>query len=270
MDYVSPGDCMDEPYHCHVYSIDECFFDLTGYLPYYKVSAYELMLRMIRSVLRETGITATAGIGPNPYLAKVCMDIVAKHIPADRDGVRIAELDEQGFREKLWGHEPITDFWRIGPRIANRLAAKRIYTMGDMARATLIDEDWFYREFGVDIGFDSVGMEEANYRGRTYVNHLGKVAPYPVHGSEKLLIYTDSVTSSVGNVPFTKTTTSISATPKCGVSSGRSSLPHLMRWPGFRRTLPSVCPSRFSGGIAGRRPSMPTGFAAIPCVLRAM
>ena len=143
MDYVSPGDC-------HVYSIDECFFDLTGYLPYYKVSAHELMLRMIRSVLRETGITATAGIGPNPYLAKVCMDIVAKHIPADQDGVRIAELDEQGFREKLWGHEPITDFWRIGPRIANRLAAKRIYTMGDMARATLIDEDWFYREFGVD------------------------------------------------------------------------------------------------------------------------
>ena len=258
MDYVSPGDC-------HVYSIDECFFDLSGYLPYYKVSAHELMLRMIRSVLRETGITATAGIGPNPYLAKVCMDIVAKHIPADQDGVRIAELDEQGFREKLWGHEPITDFWRIGPRIANRLAAKRIYTMGDMARATLIDEDWFYREFGVDgelmidhawglesctmadikafrpssnsmssgqvlfkpypyqeaetvvremaellvydmmahmsvtnsvsvdIGFDSVGMEEANYRGRTYVNHLGKVAPYPVHGSEKLLIYTDSV-----------------------------------------------------------------------------
>lgn len=258
MEYVAPMDC-------HVYSVDECFFDLTGYLPYYKVSAHELMLRMIRHVLRETGITATAGIAPNPYLAKVCMDIVAKHIPADKDGVRIAELDEQSFREKLWDHTPITDFWRIGPRIARRLAAKRIYTMGDMARETLLDEDWFYREFGVDgelmvdhawglesctmedikafrpsdnsmsngqvlfkpypyqeaetvvremtellvydmmahlsvtnsvsvdIGYDSIGMDAAEYLGKTYVNHLGKVAPYPVHGSEKLLIYTDSL-----------------------------------------------------------------------------
>ena len=142
-DYVAPIDC-------HVYSIDECFFDLTGYPPYYKVTAHELMLRMIRSVLRETGITATAGIGPNPYLTKVCMDIVAKHIPADKDGVCIAELDEKTFREQLWGHTPLTDFWRIGPRIAKHLETHHIYTMGDMARTTLYDEDWFYREFGVD------------------------------------------------------------------------------------------------------------------------
>ena len=106
MKHVSPDDI-------HVYSIDECFMDLTPYLKNYNMTARELILTMIREVLRETGITATAGIGTNLYLAKIAMDIVAKHIPADKDGVRIAELDERSYREELWNHEDLTDFWRI-------------------------------------------------------------------------------------------------------------------------------------------------------------
>ena len=96
------------------YSVDEVFIDAAPYLSYYKMTAHELAMTMVRDVLATVGITATAGIGTNPYLAKVAMDIVAKHIPADKEGVRIAELDEQSFREKLWPHEPLTDFWMIG------------------------------------------------------------------------------------------------------------------------------------------------------------
>lgn len=134
----------------HVYSIDEVFIDATAYLDTYGISAHELAMRMIREVLSETGITATAGIGTNMYLCKVAMDIVAKKMPPDRDGVRIAELDEMSYRQKLWAHTPLTDFWRVGRGIARRLEAAGICTMGDVARASLNHENWLYQQFGVN------------------------------------------------------------------------------------------------------------------------
>ena len=140
--FVSPEDI-------HVYSIDECFLDVTGYLKTYNLSAHDLAMKMIRTVLSATGITATAGIGSNLYLAKVAMDIVAKHVPPDRDGVRIAELDEAGYREKLWCHTPITDFWRVGAGIARRLAGLGCRTMGDVARLSERDESRLYDALGI-------------------------------------------------------------------------------------------------------------------------
>ena len=121
--YIAPEDI-------HVYSIDEVFIDVTNYLETYRCTAHELVMRMIRDVLNTTGITATAGIGTNLFLAKVAMDIVAKKMPPDADGVRIAELDERGFREQLWDHTPITDFWMIGSGTARRLEKYCILNMG--------------------------------------------------------------------------------------------------------------------------------------------
>ena len=118
----------------HVYSIDEVFIDVTSYLKIYKVKPHDLAMKMIKDVLKETGITATAGIGTNLYLAQVAMDIVAKHIDADKDGVRIAELDERKYRELLWDHKPLTDFWRLGKGIQRRLEKEFIFTMGDLCR----------------------------------------------------------------------------------------------------------------------------------------
>lgn len=140
----------------HVYSIDEVFIDATTYLNTYKLTAHELALKMIRDVLRETGVTATAGIGTNLYLAKVAMDIVAKKIPADKDGVRIAELDEMSYRRLLWNHTPLTDFWRVGHGYTKKLMANGLYTMGDIARCSLgttkdyYNEDLLYRLFGIN------------------------------------------------------------------------------------------------------------------------
>lgn len=142
MRYISPEDI-------HVYSIDECFIDATGYLNTYHMTAHELAMTMIREVLYETGITATAGIGTNLYLAKVAMDIVAKHVPADKDGVRIAELNEMKYRELLWCHTPLTDFWGLGGGTAARVAALNCYTMGDIARLSTINEDLLYKALGV-------------------------------------------------------------------------------------------------------------------------
>lgn len=144
--YVSPEDI-------HVYSIDEVFIDATGYLKTYHCTAHELAMRMIRDVLKETGITATAGIGTNLYLAKVAMDIVAKKMPADENGVRIAELDEMSYREKLWNHKPITDFWRIGSGYAGKLEKLGLYTMGDIARYSEYGEDKLFNVFGVAAEF---------------------------------------------------------------------------------------------------------------------
>ena len=134
----------------HVYSIDEVFMDVTDYLKSYGCSAHELAMRMIREVLRNTGITATAGIGTNMYLAKIAMDIEAKHSPADSDGVRIAELDEMSYRRKYWEHTPLTDFWRIGRGIAAKLEANGMRTLGDVARRSLAGEESLYRLFGVN------------------------------------------------------------------------------------------------------------------------
>ena len=144
------------PEDIHVYSIDEVFMDITEYLGIYKVSPRELAKRIIRTVLKETGITATAGIGTNLYLCKVAMDIVAKHVEADKDGVRIAELDEQSYRELLWTHEPLTDFWRVGPGYQKKLWQAGLRTMGDIARCSLgklgefYSEELLYQMFGIN------------------------------------------------------------------------------------------------------------------------
>lgn len=138
------------PEDIHVYSIDEVFIDATEYLEMYGMDAHQLAMRLIRDVLQETGVTATAGIGPNLYLAKVAMDIEAKHSKADKDGVRIAELTEQSYREKYWTHRPLTDFWRIGRGTVARLESARMYTLGDVARMSLINEDVLYKLFGVN------------------------------------------------------------------------------------------------------------------------
>lgn len=140
------------PEDIHVYSIDEVFIDATNYLPLYKTDAHTLCQKVIRDILDATGITATAGIGTNLYLAKIAMDIVAKHVPADENGVRIAELDEMSYRRNLWTHKPLTDFWRIGPGIANRLEKNMLYTMGDVARRSLSKqgEQSLYDLFGID------------------------------------------------------------------------------------------------------------------------
>ena len=134
----------------HVYSIDEVFMDVTPYLKHMKMTAHQLAMTMIQDVLKTTGITATAGIGTNLYLCKVAMDIVAKHIPADKDGVRIAELDEMSYREQLWNHRPLTDFWRVGRGIAKRLEPYGIYTMGDIALQSERNEELLYKLFGVN------------------------------------------------------------------------------------------------------------------------
>lgn len=133
----------------HVYSIDEVFMDVTGYLQLYHCTAHDLAMRMIRDVLKETGITATAGIGTNLYLAKIAMDIVAKKMPPDADGVRIAELDEMSFRKQLWSHTPLTDFWSTGRGTERRLHDLGLYTMGDIARFSEYGEKKLFDVFGV-------------------------------------------------------------------------------------------------------------------------
>lgn len=147
--YVAPEDI-------HVYSIDEVFMDVTDYLKTYELTAHDLAMKIILDVLHTTGITATAGIGTNLYLAKVAMDIGAKHIPADENGVRIAELDEMSYRRTLWTHQPLTDFWRVGRGYAKKLQQHGLFTMGDIARCSLgkapdyHSEDLLYKLFGVN------------------------------------------------------------------------------------------------------------------------
>ncbi len=134
------------PEDIHVYSIDEVFIDVTGYLNTYGLTPHELTIKLIREVLAETGITATAGIGTNLYLCKIAMDIVAKHVEPDKDGARIAELDEMSYRRLLWTHRPLTDFWRVGHGYAKKLEANGLYTMGDIARCSIGKSDNFYNE----------------------------------------------------------------------------------------------------------------------------
>ena len=149
LQYVAPEDI-------HVYSIDEVFIDVTQYLGIYRLSARELASKMIRQVLKETGITATAGIGTNLYLCKVAMDIMAKRVVPDADGVRIAELDEISYRKLLWNHRPLTDFWRVGHGYKKKLEEAGLYTMGDIARCSLggendyYNEDLLYKMFGIN------------------------------------------------------------------------------------------------------------------------
>ena len=147
--YIAPEDI-------HSYSIDEVFIDATAYLPLYNLTAEEFARKLISEILQTTGITATAGIGSNLYLAKVAMDIQAKHVPPDANGVRMARLDEQSYRRNLWEHRPLTDFWRVGHGYAKKLEAHGLYTMGDIARCSLggatdfYNEELLYNLFGVN------------------------------------------------------------------------------------------------------------------------
>ena len=196
LQYIAPEDI-------HVYSIDEVFMDLTAYLKLYGQTPRELVMTMIQHVLRRTGITATAGIGSNLYLCKVAMDIVAKHIPPDKDGVRIAELTEQSYREQLWDHRPLTDFWRVGPGYARKLEKHRLFTMGDIARCSLggpqdyYNEELLYKLFGVNAELlidHAWGVEPCTmaaikaYRPRTNSVSSGQVLQRPYTYEEGSLI----------------------------------------------------------------------------------
>ena len=201
--YVAPEDV-------HVYSIDECFIDCSGYLHMYLEEAersgmdpaHAMAMTMIRDVLRETGITATVGIGTNLYLAKVAMDIVAKKRPADKDGVRIAELSEDSYKYLLWDHRPLTDFWQIGPGKARRLYRDCMFTMGDIARRTQWDEEYFYRTFGIDgeilvdhaWGIEPVTMADIkNYRSDGHSLSNGQVLPRPYKYQEARLVFREMI-----------------------------------------------------------------------------
>ena len=198
------------PEDVHVYSIDECFIDCTGYLHMYLEEAertgvnpaHAMAMTMIRDILKTTGITATVGIGTNLYLAKVAMDIVAKKRPADKDGVRIAELNEDSYKFLLWEHRPLTDFWQIGPGKARRLYKAYMYTMGDIAERSQWDEEFFYKQFGVDgeilvdhaWGIEPVTMADIkNYRSEGHSLSNGQVLPRPYKYQEARLAFKEMV-----------------------------------------------------------------------------
>ena len=190
----------------HIYSIDECFIDCTPYLHFYREEADQkgvhpahlMAMTIIRDVFKTTGITATVGIGTNLYLAKVAMDIVAKKRPADRDGVRIAELNENSYKFLLWEHRPLTDFWQIGPGKARRLLQAHMPTMGEVARRSLWDEEFFYKTFGIDgeilidhaWGIEPVTMRDIkHYRSDRHSLSTGQVLPRPYAYEEARLVF---------------------------------------------------------------------------------
>ena len=185
------------------YSIDEVFMDVTDYLQTYRMTARELAMTMIQDVLQTTGITATAGIGTNMYLCKIAMDIVAKHIEPDKNGVRIAELDEMSYRRKLWSHRPITDFWRVGNGYAKKLEEHGLYTMGDIARCSigkpneLYNEELLYKLFGINAellidhawGYEPCTMEQVKaYKPETNSVSSGQVLHCPYDYDKAKLI----------------------------------------------------------------------------------
>ena len=185
----------------HVSSVDEVFIDATDYLRLYRTDAHTLAMRMIKDVLSQTGITATAGIGTNLYLAKIAMDIEAKHSPADSDGVRIAELDEMSYRRKYWTHQPLTDFWRIGRGTAARLGSVGIFTLGDIARWSMdpVHEDRLYKLFGVNAellidhawGWEPCTMADIHaYRPESHSVSNGQVLkePYPFEKARTVML----------------------------------------------------------------------------------
>lgn len=201
--YVAPEDV-------HVYSIDECFIDVTGYLHMYLEEAKRsgtnparvMAMTMIREVLSTTGITATVGIGTNLYLAKVAMDIVAKKQPADKDGVRIAELNEDSYKFLLWDHQPLTDFWQIGPGKARRLYKAYMFTMGDIAERSQWDEEFFYKQFGIDgeilldhaWDIEPVTMADIkNYKSEGHSLSNGQVLPRPYKYQEARLVFKEMI-----------------------------------------------------------------------------
>ena len=176
----------------HVYSVDECFIDVTNYLQLYHLTAKEMAVKLMQEVIEETGITATAGVGTNLYLAKIAMDIVAKHVD-DHIGI----LDEFSYREQLWDHKPLSDFWRIGSRTEKKLADYGIHTMGDIAMASLRSEDWLYKMFGIDAellidhawGYETCRMSDIkNYHSEEHSLSNGQVLMRNYSFDEALVI----------------------------------------------------------------------------------
>lgn len=202
--YVAPEDII-------VYSVDEVFMDVTEYMQIYQMTPRELAMKMIREVLDETKITATAGIGTNLYLAKVAMDIDAKHIEPDENGVRISELNERSYRERLWHHRPLTDFWRVGPATARKLEEHGMFTMGDVARCSLGKDSEYYNEellfklFGVAAeflidhawGYEPVGVKDIKaYKPRNNSLSSGQVLHCP-YTCEKARIVVREMTDAL-------------------------------------------------------------------------
>ena len=181
----------------HVYSIDEMFADITSYKKAYKKNAEEIVTMVILDVLKETGITATGGIGDNLYLAKVALDIIAKHAKENKYGVRIGKLTEMSYRELLWEHTPLTDFWRVGAGLTRRLYKHGLYTMGDIARQSIIDEDVLYKEFGINAellidhawGYEPVTISDIkNYKPKNNSLSVGQVLSRAYEYDESKLI----------------------------------------------------------------------------------
>ena len=194
--YIAPEDI-------HIYSIDEVFIDVTHYLSTYNMTARELAMTMIQDILDTTGITATAGIGTNMYLCKIAMDIVAKHIEPDKNGVRIAELDEMSYRRLLWNHRPITDFWRVGRGYSKKLEKIGLYTMGDIARCSIgkptdyYSEELLYKLFGINAellidhawGYEPCTMEDVKaYKPETNSISSGQVLHCPYEFDKARLV----------------------------------------------------------------------------------
>ena len=194
--YIAPEDI-------HIYSIDEVFIDVTHYLSTYNMTAHELAMTMIQDILSTTGITATAGIGTNLYLCKIAMDIVAKHIEPDKNGVRIAELDEMSYRRLLWNHRPITDFWRVGRGYSKKLEKIGLYTMGDIARCSIgkptdyYNEELLYKLFGINAellidhawGYEPCTMEDVKaYKPETNSISSGQVLHCPYEFDKARLV----------------------------------------------------------------------------------
>lgn len=198
------------------YSIDEVFIDATDYLGFYKMSAHDFAKMLIHSVLKETGVTATAGIAENMYLCKVALDITAKHIPPDKDGVRIAELDTMTYRRTLWTHENLTDFWMVGGATAKRLNRLGMFTMGDVARCSVYNEDILYKEFGKNAVFlidQAWGYESADiksikaYKPEFVSTSAGQVLSRPYSFDETKIIITEMIDKLVLELVEKKMTT---------------------------------------------------------------
>ena len=197
--YIAPEDIL-------VYSIDEVFCDITNYLNTYKISAEDLVIKMIEDVYKTTGITATAGIGTNMYLAKVAMDITAKKMKPNKYGVRIAKLDEKSYKEQLWDHKPLTDFWRVGKGYEKKLEENNMFTMGDIARMSLENEDLLFKLFGVNAeflidhawGYEPCTIEQAkNYKPTSNSISQGQVLHSPYDYKKTKLIVKEMIDSLV-------------------------------------------------------------------------
>ena len=231
--YIAPEDI-------HVYSIDEVFIDATEYLRMYGMDAHTLAMHLIQEVLKETGVTATAGIGANLYLAKVAMDIEAKHRKADKDGVRIAELTELSYRQKYWTHKPLTDFWRIGHGTEARLASAGMFTLGDVARMSLENEEVLYKLFGINAellidhawGWEPCTMADIkSYRPSASSLSSGQVLmePYPY---EKARLIVREMTDSLSLDLVEKRLVTTQLVLHIGYEAGKGNGPMVRDWYG--------------------------------------